>query len=267
MHESRRRAYLEAMGVVLWERRPRRDALGSCADRPEMRLPPGSPGREGARGQGPAAVCSAALPPTPLRESDDAPEEVPVRSLDWDGLQARVAACRRCPELVANRTQTVFGVGKRTAAWMVIGEAPGVDEDRQGEPFVGRAGQLLNAMLGAAGLAREAVFIANVLKCRPPGNRDPRPDEAQRCASFLRRQIELVAPRLMLVVGRVAAQSLLETEEPVGRLRGRVHRFGEQRIPLVVTYHPAYLLRSPEQKGKAWQDLLLALAAAEEPPV
>jgi DNA polymerase len=176
-----------------------------------------------------------------------------------------VVACQRCAELVANRTQTVFGVGDRAALWMVIGEAPGADEDRQGEPFVGRAGQLLNAMLRAVGLARESVYIANVLKCRPPGNRDPRPDEAQRCIPFLKRQITLVAPRILLVVGRVAAQTLLETDAPVGRLRGRVHRFGEQRIPLVVTYHPAYLLRSPEQKAKAWQDLLLAVEAADEP--
>jgi DNA polymerase len=141
---------------------------------------------------------------------------------------------------------------------MVIGEAPGMDEDRQGEPFVGRAGQLLNAMLKALGLAREQVYIANILKCRPPRNRDPRPEEAAHCEPYLLRQIELVAPRVILAVGRIAAQSLLRTDAPLGRLRGRIHRFGESGLPLVVTYHPAYLLRSPDQKGKAWQDLLLA---------
>jgi uracil-DNA glycosylase family 4 len=142
---------------------------------------------------------------------------------------------------------------------MVIGEAPGVDEDRQGEPFVGRAGQLLNLMLQAIGFPRQQVFIANVLKCRPPNNRDPHAEEAERCEAFLLRQLELVNPKIILSVGRISAHNLLKTDDTVGRLRGRVHYFGERRIPLVVTYHPAYLLRSPEQKAKAWDDLQLAL--------
>jgi DNA polymerase len=141
---------------------------------------------------------------------------------------------------------------------MFIGEAPGADEDRQGEPFVGRAGQLLTSMLKALGLAREDVFIANVLKCRPPGNRDPRPDEARACRDYLERQIELVAPTLIVAVGRIAAQNLLGTDAALARLRGQVHALGERRWPLLVTYHPAYLLRSPGEKRKAWQDLLLA---------
>lgn len=180
-----------------------------------------------------------------------------VAVLGWEELQAGVTGCTACV-LHATRTQTVFGVGNREAELMVIGEAPGADEDRQGEPFVGRAGQLLNAMLQAIGLRREAVYIANILKCRPPGNRDPLPEEVAHCEPFLLRQIELVRPRVILAVGRVAAQNLLHTAETVGKLRGRTHRLGEAGIPVVVTYHPAYLLRSPDQKGKAWLDLQAA---------
>jgi DNA polymerase len=179
--------------------------------------------------------------------------------LGWDELQLRVTQCRACPELVRNRSQTVFGVGNREADLMVIGEAPGRDEDRQGEPFVGRAGQLLNRMLQAMGFARERVFIANILKCRPPSNRDPRREEALCCEAFLLRQLELVQPEVILSVGRISAQNLLKTDTPIGHLRGRLHYFGEARIPVVVTYHPAYLLRSPEQKAKAWQDLQMVL--------
>lgn len=178
---------------------------------------------------------------------------------DWETLRATVAGCTRC-RLHEGRTQTVFGVGSREADWMVIGEAPGAEEDRRGEPFVGRAGKLLDEMLRSVGESRETVFIANILKCRPPNNRDPKPDEAASCRPYLERQIELVGPKLILAVGRVAAQQLLESDAPVGRLRGRVHRLGD--IPLVVTYHPAYLLRSPVQKRKAWDDLCLAMRAA-----
>ncbi|MDZ7752297.1 MAG: uracil-DNA glycosylase [Gammaproteobacteria bacterium] len=178
-------------------------------------------------------------------------------ALDWPELEARVRACRDCG-LHRSRTQTVFGVGDRQARWMIVGEAPGADEDRQGEPFVGRAGRLLDAMLRAIGLTREEVYIANILKCRPPDNRDPRPDEVAHCEGHLRRQVGLVAPAVILAVGRVAAQNLLKTETPIGRLRGAVHRLPDTDIPVVVTYHPAYLLRSPAEKGKAWADLKLA---------
>ena len=177
----------------------------------------------------------------------------------WQALQTDVSVCRDCA-LAETRTQTVFGVGDPGADWMLIGEAPGAEEDRRGEPFVGRAGQLLNEMLKAVGLAREKVFIANILKCRPPANRDPKPAEIAACAGHLRRQIEFVQPRLILAVGRIAAQSLLQTTTPVGRLRGRVHDYGAAGLPLVVTYHPAYLLRSPGQKRRAWDDLCLARA-------
>lgn len=188
-------------------------------------------------------------------EVPDAAGIAATAALDWEALRACVAACTECG-LHAGRTQTVFGVGNPDADWMIIGEAPGAEEDRRGEPFVGRAGKLLDEMLRAAGQSREKVFIANVLKCRPPNNRDPRPEEAAACRGYLDRQIELVAPRIIVAVGRIAAQQLLETDTPVGRLRGRVHRLGD--VPLIVTYHPAYLLRSPAQKRKAWEDLCLA---------
>lgn len=183
----------------------------------------------------------------------------------WHALQTEVSVCRDCA-LAETRTQTVFGVGDPGADWMLIGEAPGAEEDRRGEPFVGRAGQLLNEMLKAVGLAREKVFIANILKCRPPANRDPKPAEIAACAGHLRRQIEFVQPRLILAVGRIAAQSLLQTTTPVGRLRGRVHDYGAAGLPLVVTYHPAYLLRSPGQKRRAWDDLCLARATVAAVP-
>lgn len=176
---------------------------------------------------------------------------------DWSELRDRVAACTRCA-LCATRTQTVFGVGNQCAEWLIIGEAPGAEEDRQGEPFVGRAGQLLNSMLRAIGLARADVYIANILKCRPPGNRDPSPAEAAQCLPYLSEQIALLRPKIILVVGRIAAQNLLSTELSLSRLRQQVHYFGEARIPVVVTYHPAYLLRDPSEKRKAWEDLKFA---------
>jgi DNA polymerase len=180
-----------------------------------------------------------------------------VCSSDLEQLRARVAACARCA-LSQTRTQTVFGVGSLEAQWLIVGEAPGAEEDRQGEPFVGRAGQLLNSMLRAIGLAREQVYIANVLKCRPPGNRDPAANECAACSSYLERQIALLNPRIMLAVGRIAAQNLLNTDAPLAKLRQQRHSFGTSRVPLVVTYHPAYLLRSPTDKRKAWEDLKFA---------
>lgn len=191
-----------------------------------------------------------------------------IATLDWDALQAAVAAYTACP-LHAGRTRTVFGTGSRQAEWLIIGEAPGIDEDRLGEPFVGRAGQLLNAMLVALGLTREQVYIANTIKCRPPSNRDPLTAESACCWPYLARQIALLQPRLILAIGCIAAQTLLQTEVPVGKLRGRVHRLQGSDIPLVVSYHPAYLLRSPREKRKSWDDLQLArrtLAAARAHP-
>ncbi len=186
-----------------------------------------------------------------------------IACMDWDALAREVSGCRTCG-LCQTRTQTAFGVGDRKARWMIVGEAPGAEEDRQGEPFVGQAGQLLNLMLKAIGFERAEVFIANVIKCRPPNNRDPKPEEMAACEPFLDRQLALVEPDIVLVVGRIAAQRLLGSDAPVGKLRGRVHRFGPRQIPLVVTYHPAYLLRSPLEKRKAWDDLELALEAWAE---
>lgn len=191
-----------------------------------------------------------------------------VATLDLQGLRERVARCRDC-RLCETRTQTVFGVGDEQPHWMVVGEAPGAEEDRQGEPFVGQAGKLLDAMLASVGLSRQrGVFIANVLKCRPPGNRNPQPDEVASCSPFLHRQIALLRPRLLLVTGRFAAQTLLQTSASIGSLRGRVHRYtrGGLDLPVVVTYHPAYLLRDRhEDKARCWQDLCLARATAGPP--
>lgn len=182
-------------------------------------------------------------------------------SLDWGELRDCVTNCTRC-ELAKSRTNTVFGVGDPNANWLIIGEAPGAEEDRRGEPFVGRAGKLLDEMLRAIGQSRDSVFIANILKCRPPNNRDPKPEEAAECRQYLERQIELVQPKIILAVGKIAAQNLLGSSEPVGQMRGRRHEL--HGIPLVVTYHPAYLLRSPSQKSKSWSDLCLATRLAAE---
>ncbi|MFM7395684.1 MAG: uracil-DNA glycosylase [Gammaproteobacteria bacterium] len=224
--EQRRARYLEALGIEQWVRRA---------------IPVNAPALNA-----PALNASAA----PVAAGS-------VGELDWETLQACVRDCQRC-SLHQKRTQTVFGVGDPAAQWMVVGEAPGADEDRQGEPFVGAAGQLLNAMLAAIDLPRESVFIANVLKCRPPDNRDPKSEEVAECLPYLHRQVSLVRPRIILAFGRVAAQNLLGTETPIGKLRGSVHRFGTLNTPVIVTYHPAYLLRSPGEKRKAWEDLKFA---------
>jgi DNA polymerase len=169
-------------------------------------------------------------------------------------LRATVAGCIACP-LHKTRTQTVFGAGSAGSDLMLIGEAPGFYEDQKGEPFVGRAGQLLNTMLQAIGLDRRTVYIANIVKCRPPNNRDPLPEEVLSCAGFLTKQIALVQPKLVLALGRVAGHYLLNTQAPLGQMRGKLYHYGAQHIPLLVTYHPAYLLRNPRDKSKAWQDL------------
>jgi DNA polymerase len=184
-----------------------------------------------------------------------------IAQLDWTALQEAVAGCRACG-LCESRRNTVFGVGPQQADWMVVGEAPGENEDLQGEPFVGQAGKLLDNMLRTLGLDRRTnVYIANVLKCRPPGNRNPEPQEVAQCEPFLRRQVELLQPKIILAMGRFAIQTLLQSTEPVGRLRGRVHQY--QGVPVVVTYHPAYLLRNLPDKAKAWADLCLAMEIAE----
>lgn len=195
-------------------------------------------------------------PPWRLREAATGQPAAPSAGYTWDALADTVAHCTAC-KLHLTRTQGVLGVGDRNADWLIIGEAPGADEDRIGEPFVGQAGKLLDAMLASIGLTRgDNVYITNVLKSRPPGNRNPEPDEVAACRPYLLAQIELIQPKLILALGRFAAQSLLDTDEAIGRLRGRLHRF--QNVPLVVTYHPAYLLRNLPDKARAWEDLCLA---------
>ena len=180
-----------------------------------------------------------------------------IQGLNLDALAKHVSSCQTC-SLHRTRKQTVFGTGHHKADWLIIGEAPGADEDRQGEPFVGRAGQLLTQMLRAIGLAREEVYIANILKCRPPNNRDPLSEEVQACSSYLHHQIELLEPKIILALGRIAAQSLLQVNTPIGKMRGRLYSLDKFNIPTVVTYHPAYLLRSPKEKRKVWEDLKFA---------
>ena len=232
MLTGRQRQYLEAIGIDLWVSRAR-------------------PGEA-------RVVSVAAAPNRAPAVADEAP------AAEWQRLSDEVRGCRLCP-LHATRTQGVLGVGPKRSDWLVIGEAPGAEEDRRGEPFVGAAGQLLDAMLRAIGLDRRTnVYIANVLKSRPPNNRDPKPEEVEACLPYLVRQIALLQPKIMLAVGRIAAQNLLATDAPLGRLRGRVHRFGEQQTPLVVTYHPAYLLRTPTDKRKAWEDLKFARSVYQQ---
>jgi len=238
MNPALRHEYLAALGLQGWVSR----------ESPQLRAAVQAP-REAVIGR------EAVIAREPVIPGDSgAGREAGV---DWSELRTRVAACTRCT-LCNTRTQTVFGVGNPKADWLIVGEAPGAEEDRQGEPFVGRAGQLLNSMLRAIGLAREQVYIANILKCRPPGNRDPTAGEAAECLPYLEQQIALLRPKVMLAVGRIAAQNLLRTEVTLGRLRQQVHRFGHSQVPLVVTYHPAYLLRTPTDKRKAWEDLKFA---------
>jgi uracil-DNA glycosylase len=250
------RAMLEEMGLRGWTRAVD-DAVGDVVDEPIAPAP---------------AVAEAPVATPPAVRRDRA---VGVDTMDWDALRQAVADCTAC-KLCTGRRQTVFGVGHPQAHWMVVGEAPGEQEDMQGEPFVGKSGQLLDNMLRALGLSRREtpppggegspsdparqVYIANTLKCRPPGNRNPSPEELAQCEPFLVRQIALVKPRIILAMGRFAVQSLLRSDEPIGRLRGRVHRY--QGVPLIVTYHPAYLLRNLEDKARAWDDLCLAAETA-----
>ncbi len=220
--------YLDAMGIQVWRRR---------------NLP------------AEVVLRDENINESPSSDSTAASAAGQTQAPDWTALAESVRHCQSCV-LHQTRTQTVFGVGNQNAQWVFIGEAPGAEEDRHGEPFVGRAGQLLNAMLLALGLKRDDVYIANVLKCRPPENRDPRPEEVEQCEPYLLRQIELIQPSIIVALGRHAAHSLLKTELALGKLRGTQHDY--HGTPLIATYHPAYLLRSPREKAKAWEDLKLA---------
>lgn len=243
MKREEQRRYLDALGIPLWV----------------LRSPAAAEAAPAATAEPVPEAVSEAVP-------EPAPQALEHRARAWRRLEQQVTQCTAC-ELARGRTRTVFGVGNHDAELLVIGEAPGAEEDRQGLPFVGRAGRLLDAMLLAIGYRREEVYIANIVKCRPPGNRDPRPEEAAACAGYLAQQIALLQPAAILALGRVAAQNLLHSDARIGALRGRVHHHGEAAIPLVATYHPAYLLRSPQEKRKAWHDLQLlqrTLHAAEE---
>lgn len=245
--QSRRNRYLQAMQVDVWRARDN--------DRESTRE---------------ISSGNAAAEPQPSAALDASPEAGgDVAYMPLSELESTVAGCRLCA-LADGRTHTVFGTGDAHARCMIIGEAPVAEEDARGEPFVGRAGQLLNAMLRAIGLAREAVYIANIVKCRPPKNRDPKPEEMVACSRYLRRQITLINPRVILAVGRVAAQHLVGSAIPVGRMRGQSYVYENvdngARIPIVVTYHPAYLLRSPLEKRKSWEDLRRARELLESSP-
>jgi DNA polymerase len=232
MDSARRARYLQALGIDDWQRR-------------------GTPAPEPAAPAAPVTVTPALAQPA-LTPTTNAPVAAPA---DWDALQAAVASCRKC-RLCETRTRTVFGVGPRGAPLMVVGEGPGADEDAQGEPFVGRAGKLLDEMLRAIGRSRrDNTFIANVVKCRPPGNREPAEDEAESCRPYLEQQLRSVRPKLIVALGRVAAQRLLVTDTPIGKMRGQTYSWGPDATPLMVTYHPAYLLRNPGDKAKSWEDL------------
>lgn len=253
--DDRQRAMLREMGVRLWFP-PQPDPLRGSVGSP---LPPAERGVGEAGASHDSGVVARPVVQTPL----------PTTGLDWAALREAVVACTAC-KLCEGRRQTVFGVGNLRAHWMIVGEAPGEQEDRQGEPFVGKSGQLLDNMLRALGLTRgeadpaRQVYIANTIKCRPPGNRNPEPDELAKCEPFLVRQVQLVQPKIIVAMGRFAVHSLLRSTEPIGRLRGRVHTY--QGVPLIVTYHPAYLLRNPEDKARAWDDLCLALETAGAAP-
>jgi uracil-DNA glycosylase len=264
-----RRMLEEIMHAPLWLPREDEEIAAAApipvaaARAPAKAEPPPSPPPVAEESRG------ARTPTPPSAPVQLQPRPSGIEQMDWPQLQTAVASCQACG-LCAGRTQTVFGVGDQQAEWLVVGEAPGENEDRQGEPFVGQAGKLLDNMLQAmrpAGqpLARgKNVYIANVLKCRPPHNRNPEPAEVAQCAPYLQRQVQLLQPKIILAMGRFAVQALLNTNEPIGKLRGRVHQY--QGVPVIVTYHPAYLLRNLPDKAKAWADLCLAMATAAAQP-
>jgi len=232
--EARKLAYLKAIGIPTWTERATSAALPAEKE-----------------------VLSEV---NQLAQSH--PEDEKIAS-QWARLRQQVASCEACV-LHQSRTQTVFGVGNTRARVVIIGEAPGQEEDRRGEPFVGRAGKLLDKMLAAVGFSREEVFIMNILKCRPPQNRDPRPEEMSACSGYLNAQLTLLQPKLLLAVGRIAAHHLLSCDTVLRRLRGKWHRHSSG-LPLLVTYHPAYLLRNPRDKPKSYEDLLMVLTQLQKP--
>ncbi len=264
MHSPHRQQVLDALGIERWQLRVGGEPAEAVADpvTAEAAAPPPVPvarpaAPPPAAPRSPPAAPASPRPVAPPVQARAAPASAPLIEVpaDWEGLRAVVKDCRQC-KLCQTRTQTVFGVGIDTAPLMVVGEGPGADEDAQGEPFVGRAGKLLDEMLKAIGHSRrENTYIANVVKCRPPGNRDPETDEVESCRPYLEQQIRLVKPKLIVGLGRIAAQRLLNTDAPLSRLRGPLYHYGPEKTPLLITYHPAYLLRSPREKAKSWEDL------------
>ena len=260
---ARQCRYLQALGIQVWLPRGMRiEAGGMPGAAARVAAEAAASGVSASAGKTPAATSAASATPTAAGAARQTP---PPATSDpaWEALRQQVSVCELC-ELSRSRTQTVFGVGNPNADLMIIGEAPGAEEDQRGEPFVGRAGKLLDAMLRAVGFSREQVFIANILKCRPPENRNPKPEEVASCEPYLQQQIARVRPKLLLAVGRVAAQNLLKSETPIGKMRGRRYQYGADEIPVIVTYHPAYLLRSPREKRKSWQDLQFMLRVYRE---
>lgn len=266
MDAQTRQRYMKAMGILVWSPRlvsePEKEVIAEVSE--TVVQPPTNTAATISPLQAQTVPISVqSSPPVVLKPNKPVSKVAPdCSAMGWGELQANVQSCERC-DLAKTRTQTVFGVGNQQADWLIVGEAPGAEEDRRGEPFVGKAGQLLNSMLMAIGLPREAAYIMNVLKCRPPNNRDPKPEEAAACRAYLERQLALLQPKLILVVGRVAAQNLLQTNLSLGRMRGKVHELPDHGIPVIVTYHPAYLLRKPSEKRKVWQDLKMALQQAK----
>ena len=250
---SRREEMLREMGLTpVWRLRERQSSVIAAQDEP---IPIAVSDASSRPVQAPVAGADAQA-----GTADDSRSA--ILRMDWPALKATVAACVQCP-LHAKRTKTVFGVGDEQAQWVFVGEGPGVDEDAKGEPFVGQAGKLLDNMLAAIDLKRgENVYILNVVKCRPPGNRNPEPAEARQCQPFLQRQIELIKPKLLVALGRVAAVNLLGRDATIAALRGRVYQYNG--IPLIVTYHPAYLLRNLPDKAKAWVDLCFAVQTMQD---
>ena len=249
LDESTRRQYLQAMGIQPWyEKNPAPEAA-SPVDL-ALDISTDAPAAQQSAGDAPASPVESLAPAGEVALAVNSGD---IAAMDWQQLQQAVSQCRLC-ELHHSRTQTVFGVGNQQADLLVIGEAPGAEEDRQGEPFVGRAGKLLDAMMQAIQLDRSSIYIANVLKCRPPDNRNPHTSEIVCCDAYLQRQIELIQPKVILALGRIAAHHLLVSQESLGKLRQQNHSYNG--IPLVVSYHPAYLLRKPADKRKSWQDLL-----------
>jgi len=250
------------MGISAWVRRRPADEPGDTGVTAAAQGPSRGADRVAAA-SGDGQFGQAASSPQAARPAGDAAGDAEmggtsaasaIETMEWPALETAVRDCTRCP-LHASRKQGVFGAGNRRADLLIIGEAPGAEEDRRGEPFVGRAGGLLDLMLNAIGLDRQGVYITNILKSRPPENRDPRAEEVAACEPYLRRQIELIEPRVILATGRVAAQNLLDSSQPLGKLRRHWHRYGPRDTPVRVSYHPAYLLRRPADKRKAWHDL------------